>query len=266
MTSPFRPDALKGRHVFITGGSQGIGLGIARTLGLHGARVTVASRKEEHLSAAKTELARDGIQVDTVALDVRDRAAVEAAAERLVGAGVDIVINNAAGNFPAPFHEMSENAWDAVVNIVLQGTANVCRSFGRRWIANKKHATVVNVLAGYAWLGAPFLSHSGAAKAGVMNLTRSLAVEWASAGIRVNAVSPGVIAESGGAKILVEGPGIGDRVMERIPQARFGTREELAEAVLFLSSDAATYVTGSVLVVDGGMDANLWNVLPLAHT
>ncbi len=261
--SPFRADVFTGHHAFVTGGSQGIGLGVAEAFGRHGARVTIASRKEENLRAARDQLANVGIKANTLALDVRDRPAVQAAAEALAGAGdADILINNAAGNFAVPFLEMSENAWDTVLNIVLQGTANVSRAFGKEWVRKKRPAAVVNVLAGYAWTGAPYLSHSGAAKAAVMNLTRSLAVEWAGHGIRVNSVSPGAIADTGGSKILLEGPGLLQPALARIPAARLGTREELANAILFLASDAASYVTGSVLVVDGGMDANSWNILP----
>lgn len=242
--------------MFITGGSQGIGLGLARAFGRHGARVTIASRKEEHLSAAAAQLRTDGIEAAALAFDVRDRPAVESAAQAIAAeGGVDVVVNNAAGNFAVPFAQMSENAWDAVVNIVLNGTANVCRSFGRVWIRDRRPGVVLNIVAGYAWSGAAGVSHSGAAKAGVLNLTRSLAVEWAPHRIRVNAISPGAIEDTGGARILVEQAGLADAVRRRVPLARFGTWDDITQAALYLASDAASYVTGALLVVDGGLDA-----------
>lgn len=236
---------------------------MARAFAQHGARVTIASRNPEHLNAAQAKLSGEGLGVKIVEMDVRDRPRLDAVAEDACRDGVDIVVNNAAGNFPVPFLDMSENAWDAVVNIVLQGTANVSRAFGKRWRENQTPANVVNILAGYAWTGAPLVSHSGAAKAGVMNLTKSLAAEWAPAGIRVNAVSPGPIADTGGASKLLDATGLRDQVLKSIPMDRLGTWQDVANAVMFLSSDAASYLTGSVLVVDGGMDANLWNRFPI---
>lgn len=253
-SSAFRPDLFSDRHVFVTGGTQGIGLEIARRFGEHGARVTVASRKAEHLEEARRELQSLGPRLGVESLDVRDRAAVEALAQR-IGDGVDVLVNNAAGNFPAGFLDMSENAWDAVVNIVLQGTANVCRSFGRRWAANRRPRSVINIVAGYAWTGAPGTSHSGAAKAAVLNLTRSLAVEWAPLGVRANAVAPGPIADTGGARIFSLDERLKGQILKRVPMARLGSRRELADVCLFLASDAAAFVNGACVVVDGGLDA-----------
>lgn len=261
-SSPFRKDLLKDKRAFVTGGTQGMGLAMALELARHGAEVTVASRKAENIAAAQREFAAQGLRAHTLALDVRDRAAVEAAAKQLFAGGpVDILVNNAAGNFAVPFVEMSENAWDAVVNIVLQGTANVCRSFGKRWAENPRQASVINMVAGYGWTGAPWVSHSGAAKTAVLSLTKSLAVEWGPWGVRVNAIAPGFIAETGGERILIADEDLKARVIAKIPLGRTGTRDEISDAVLFLASDASSFVTGSVLLVDGGQDANSWNVL-----
>ncbi|MEA3190330.1 MAG: hypothetical protein QOD77_912 [Thermoplasmata archaeon] len=246
MASSFRADLLDGKAAVVTGGGSGIGLAIAQALAGHGATVTVASRDAARLAAAAQRI---GSRARAHACDVRDAAAVARLAKAVGPA--DIVVNAAAGNFPAPFSAMSENAWRTVVDIVLHGTANVCRSFGP---ALRDGASVVNVVAGYAWTGAPGVSHSGAAKAGVLNLTKSLAVEWAPRA-RVNAVSPGPIDGTEGIRRLADDLGLRAQMEAAVPMRRMGTPEEVAQACLFLASPAASYVTGTCLVVDGGMDA-----------
>ncbi len=257
--SAFRPDVFAGKRVVVTGGSSGIGLGISKAYAAHGAHVIVWSRSEERLKAACAEIdevGRDaGGSASWHSVDVRDGDAVEAAAKAVAEGGpVDTLVNCAAGNFPVPFAGMSANAWHSVIDIVLNGTANVTRALGLRMLESGRPGDVINIVAGYAWTGAPMVSHSGAAKAGVLNLTKSLAVEFAPS-IRVNAVSPGPIGGTEGMKRLAEDFGLGDAVDESVPLKRHGSVDEVASACLFLSGPAASYVTGVCLPVDGGQDA-----------
>jgi NAD(P)-dependent dehydrogenase (short-subunit alcohol dehydrogenase family) len=246
--SAFRPDLFAGQRVLVTGGSSGIGLAIAQAFHAHGAEVHVLGRDAQRLAAAQAAI---GPGARTHPADVRDSARVEQVALELASrGGVQVLVNAAAGNFPVPFSAMSENAWRSVVDIVLNGTANVCRSVGGRM----QGGAVLNVVAGYAWTGAPGVSHSGAAKAGVLNLTKSLAVEWAPR-VRVNAVSPGPIDGTEGMRRLADELGLRGAVEESVPLRRMGRADEVAQACLFLASPAASYVTGACLVVDGGQDA-----------
>jgi NAD(P)-dependent dehydrogenase (short-subunit alcohol dehydrogenase family) len=248
------PDVLRaglfaGKSVVVTGGSSGIGLAIAQGFKRLEADVHVLSRRPEHLSAAAKALAGAGLgRVTTHAVDVRKPDELAAAAKAI--GPVDVLVNAAAGNFPGPFDALSPNAWGSVVDIVLNGTANVCRAFRPSLRAG---ASVLNIVAGYAWTGAPGVAHSGAAKAGVLNLTKSLAVEWAP--IRVNAVSPGPIDRTEGMKRLADELGLRPQIEKAVPQRRLGDADEVAQACLWLASPGASYVTGACLVVDGGMDA-----------
>jgi NAD(P)-dependent dehydrogenase (short-subunit alcohol dehydrogenase family) len=259
--SPFRSDLLAGKVALVTGGASGIGLAISRALVDHGAGVVLVSRSQERLAAAAKDLGNASYH----AADVRDRERLAEIAKAVTD--VDILVNAAAGNFPVPFSAMSPGAWDSVLGIVLDGTANVCRSFAphlQRALQAGRDPSIVNVVAGYAWTGAPGVSHSGAAKAGVLNLTRSLAVEWAP--IRCNAVSPGPIADTEGMKRLGDELGLVDALMATVPLRRMGQADEVARACLYLASPAASYVTGHCLVVDGGQDVvgpfgGLWRAL-----
>lgn len=242
----FRDGLFAAKKVLVTGGATGIGFAIAHGFAGLGAHVTVLSRNESNL---KDAVARLGRAAAFHVADVRDGAAVAAAAKAL--GAQDVVVNAAAGNFPVPFDAMSDNAWRTVIDIVLNGTANVCRSFGPG--LKERKGSVVNIVAGYAWTGAPGVSHSGAAKAGVLNLTRSLAVEWAPT-VRVNAVSPGPIDGTEGMKRLGDDLGLRPAVERSVPLRRMGTADEVANACLFLASPAASYVTGACVVVDGGQD------------
>jgi NAD(P)-dependent dehydrogenase (short-subunit alcohol dehydrogenase family) len=236
--------------VLVTGGATGIGLAAARAFARHGAELVLVSRNEENLQAACDQISDEGGSAGFHQADVRDAERLDAVASEV--GDVDVLINAAAGNFPAVFSGMSRNAWDTVVDIVLKGTANASRSFAPA--LRKRKGCVLNIVAGYAWTGAPAMSHSGAAKAGVLNLTRSLAVEWAPE-VRVNAVSPGPIGDTEGMKRLGEQTGLSKAVERAVPLGRMGTTKEIADACLFLCSDAATYITGACLVVDGGQDA-----------
>lgn len=251
VVSVFREDLYAGRRVLVTGGASGIGFAIARAFAQHGAQLVLVSRNEERLKGACEALEGEGGRSASFhAADVRDAARIDAVA-RAEGP-VDVLVNAAAGNFPAVFSGMSQSAWDTVVDIVLKGTANVSRSFAHG--LRTQGGSVLNIVAGYAWTGAPAMSHSGAAKAGVLNLTRSLAVEWAP-DVRVNAVSPGPIGGTEGMKRLGEDLGLAGAVVKATPLRRMGEVQDVANACLFLASEAAGYVTGACLVVDGGQDA-----------
>lgn len=243
----FRDGLFAGRSVLVTGGATGIGFAIAEGFAQLGAQVTVLSRNEANLKAAVAKL---GPGASFHVADVRDGKAIEAAARAL--GPQDVVVNAAAGNFPVPFDAMSENAWRTVVDIVLHGTANVARSFGAGLKA--REGSMLNIVAGYAWTGAPGVAHSGAAKAGVLNLTKTLAVEWAPK-VRVNAVSPGPIDGTEGMRRLGDDLGLRPAVEGSVPLRRMGRPQEVADACLFLASPGGSYVNGACLVVDGGQDA-----------
>lgn len=250
--SVFRPSLFAGKSVLVTGGATGIGYAIAEAFKRLEADVHLLSRDEGRLAAATKRLQTTGMGAVTFhAADVRDAARIEAVADK-VGA-VDVLVNAAAGNFPAPFSALSENAFNTVIDIVLKGTANTSRSFGGR-MQRGRGGSILNIVAGYAWTGAPAVSHSGAAKAGVLNLTKSLAVEWAPK-VRVNAVSPGPIDGTEGMRRLGDELGLRPEVEKSVPLGRMGRVDEVAQACVFLSSAAASYVTGACLVVDGGQDA-----------
>lgn len=259
MESCFRDDLYSRKHVMVTGGATGIGFGIAMGYARLGATVHIMSRNEERLRAAAKEIGRAGMGgAEFHVADVRDADAVAQIADD--APVFDVLINGAAGNFPAPFSALSDNAWGSVIDIVLNGTATCTRTFGQRMHDASMETpadgprNIVNIVAGYAWTGAPGVAHSGAAKAGVLNLTKSLSVEWAPH-VRLNAVSPGPIGGTEGMKRLGEDLGLGPAVEKSIPLGRMGTADEVAQACMWLSSPSASYVTGACLPVDGGQDA-----------
>lgn len=250
----FTAETLAGRVAVVTGGGTGIGLSIATRLGALGARIVIGSRDSHHLETGAGALLQAGLDPLTVQVDVRNPEQVDELVERTVRhfGRIDILVNNAAGNFICRSEDLSPNGWNAVVGIVLNGTFYCSRAVGRHMIARGRGGSIVSVLANYVWTGSPGTAHSAAAKAGVMSLTRTLAVEWARHGIRVNAVAPGPIESAGAAQQLWSTPDAVRRIAERVPLKRFGRPGEIADAVAFLVSDHATYITGEVLTVDGG--------------
>lgn len=240
----------------ITGGGTGIGFAIARELAKLGATVIIASRSEEHLGPAveqlRSETGRENAAGFAV-LDVREAEAVEAVVAKVHAdhGRIDFLVNNAAGNFISPADQLSVNGWNAVINIVLNGTFYCTSAVGKRMIAAKS-GTILNIIANYAWTGAPGVVHSASAKAGVLAMTQTLAVEWARHKIRVNAIAPGPVHTEGASKRLFPSEMIEEGIRKTIPLRRFATLEEVANAASYLLSDYASYVTGEALVIDGG--------------
>ena len=250
-SSVFAEGILEGRVAFVTGGGTGITGGVARALSEAGARVALVSRKLENLEPAAAKIKAAGGEALAVAADVRDFAQVERAVAATVSrfGRIDIVVNGAAGNFLCPAAELSPNGFGAVVDIDLKGTFNVCRAAFEEL---KKHGgAVLNISATLQLLGTPMQAHAAAAKAGVDSLTRTLAVEWGGYGIRVNAVAPGPIEDTEGMKRLLP-PALKDKLRHRIPVRRLGRIRDIEQAALFLCSDAASFINGVILVVDGG--------------
>jgi NAD(P)-dependent dehydrogenase (short-subunit alcohol dehydrogenase family) len=248
--SPFRADLLLGKVALVTGGATGLGIEIARLMGGHGARVAICSRKEANLQAAVTALREEGIEATYGVCDVRRHDEVTAVVEDVLRTfgRLDIVVNNAAGNFPAPVSDLSPNGFKAVVDIDLVGTFNVSKAAYELWLRDHGGA-VVNISAAIQYRGMALQAHVVSAKAGVDALTRTCAIEWGPHGVRVNVVAPGAMSGTEGVKRIV---GDDQHRTAQNPLRRPGSTTEVAETVLFLASDAASYVTGATLVVDGG--------------
>ncbi len=238
-----------GKTVFVFGGTSGINLGIAKCFASAGASVAVASRSQEKVDATVEALKALGSDASGYALDVRDHEAVAAALEHH-GKPIDILISGAAGNFPALAKDLSPNGFKSVVDIDLLGSFHVLKS--ALPYLKKPGASVVNISAPQAFLAMPAQAHVCAAKAGVDMLTRTLALEWGPAGIRVNSIAPGPIADTEGMRRLAPTEAIEKQVAMSVPLQRFGQAEEIGNAAMFLSSDAGAYVSGVVLPVDGG--------------
>lgn len=249
--SPFRSDVLAGQVAFVTGGGTGIGKEICRVLGRHGAKIAIASRKREVLDATANELAREGIEVHVDSCDVRDAAAVRQVVDGILGryGQLDIVVNNAAGNFPAPLTGISPNGFKAVVDIDLLGTFNVSKAAFDAWLG-EHGGNIVNISAPFEMKGATLQAHVAAAKAGVDSLTRTCSVEWGRRGIRVNAIAPGTIAGTEGVRRFSESvPGSGGAA--RSPLNMVGHGSDIAYLVLFLATPAARFISGQIIAVDG---------------
>jgi peroxisomal 2,4-dienoyl-CoA reductase len=253
----FTDGILEGRVAFVTGGGTGITGGVARALAEAGARVALVSRSLDHLEPAAKAIndargANSGIgEAFAVAADVRKPEEVEKAIAATVErfGKIDIVVNGAAGNFLCKAEELSPNGFGTVVDIDLKGTFNVCRASFEE--LKKNQGQILNISATLHYLGTPMQIHVSAAKAGVDALTRNLAVEWGRYGIRVNAIAPGPIGDTEGMKRLVPEP-IKEKLKQRIPLGRFGMIADIENAAVFLCSDAANFINGAVLVVDGG--------------
>src|SRR5688500_6689910 len=247
----FAGGILEGRVAFVTGGGTGITGGVARALAEAGARVALVSRKLEHLEPAAARINEAGGEALAVAADVRDFTAVERAVAATVErfGRLDIAVNGAAGNFLCAAEELSPNGFGTVVDIDLKGTFNVCRAAFEE--LKKRRGQILNISATLHYLGTPMQLHVSAAKAGVDALTRNLAVEWGRHGIRSNAIAPGPIEDTECMSRLVP-PDVKERLRKRIPLGRYGRIRDVEQLAVFLCTDAAAFINGAVIAVDGG--------------
>lgn len=252
----FQKDLLKDRAIFLTGGGTGLGRSMALRFAELGARMFLVGRREEPLKEVRDEIHRLGGAAAYATCDVRDYAAVEAAATQADEqfGRIDTVVNNAAGNFMARTEKLTPNAFNAVVSIVLNGSFHCTQTFGKRWIAQKLGGNVLNIVTTYAATnaGSGFVVPSACAKAGVLAMTTSLAVEWAKYHIRLNAIAPGPFPTEGAWSRLMPSKQFEEHGKEKHPMKRFGRHEELTNLAAFLLSDMAEYINGECVVIDGG--------------
>ena len=252
----FNPDLLRGKRALITGGGTGLGKAMAARYLELGAVVYICGRREDVLQATVTELSTaTGGSIHGLRCDVRDLSMVEETINRIWSEGpLDILVNNAAGNFLARTEDLSPRAWEAILGIVLMGTIQMTMACGRRWLAEKQSATVLNIVATYSssGSGSGYVVPSAVSKAGVQALTRSLAVEWGPRGIRLNAIAPGPVPTEGAFSRLLPKKDLENLAVGRVPLRRFGTPEEIANLAAFLVSDGAGYINGEVVTIDGG--------------
>lgn len=253
-----RDNAFAGKTFIVTGGGSGLGYSMTRYLLQLGANVTISSRKLERLEGAAQKLAAEtGGQVLPVACDVRDYEQVEAMIAKTVErfGGVNGLINNAAGNFVSPTERLSHRAFESVIGIVLQGSVNCTLALGKYWIAQKQAGTVLSIATTYAQYGSAFVVPSACAKAGVVAMTKSLAVEWAKYGIRLNTIAPGPFPTPGAWERLfppILKQALGMDPIDRIPSKRVGEHQELANLAAYLLSDFSAYINGECITIDGG--------------
>lgn len=252
-----RDDALKGKVIVVTGGGSGLGKAMTKYFLELGAKVAITSRDLDKLKNTASELeTQTGGTCFPIQCDVRHYEEVENMLQETLKAfgKVDILLNNAAGNFISPTERLSSNAFDTIIDIVLKGTKNCTLAFGKHWIDTKQtSSTVLNIVTTYAWTGSAYVVPSATAKAGVLAMTKSLAVEWAKYGIRTNAIAPGPFPTKGAWDRLLPGD-LAEKfdMAKKVPLKRVGDHQELANLAAYLVSDFSAYINGEVVVIDGG--------------
>lgn len=251
---------MKNEVVIVTGGSSGMGLYMAKRFLEEGARVAITGRNEEKLEKAKQQIAEGKEEhLLLIPMDVRKVEDVDQMVKTTVDTfgHIDHLVNNAAGNFISPAEKLSANGWNSVINIVLNGTFYCSQAVGNYWIENERKGSILNMVATYAWNAGAGVIHSASAKAGVLAMTRTLAVEWGTKyGIRANAIAPGPIERTGGADKLFESEQAAKRTLQSVPLGRLGTPEEIAGLARFILSEEAAYMNGEVVTLDGGQWLN----------
>lgn len=250
---------MKGKVVIITGGSSGMGKAMAKKFASEGAYVTITGRTLATLEQTKSEIEQFENQVLCVQMDVRNPDDVQRMVDTTIEAfgRIDSLINNAAGNFLVKAEELSINGWNAVINIVLNGTFYCSQAVGKYWIKNDIKGQILNIIATYAWGAGAGVIHSASAKAGVLAMTRTLAVEWGTQyGIRANAIAPGPIDNTGGATKLWISEEAAKNTINSVPLQRLGQPEEIANLAYFMLSDQASYLNGECITLDGGQWLN----------
>lgn len=246
---------MKDKVVIITGGSGGMGKAIAKKLVQEGSNVVITGRTSETLERAKKEMKQYNRQVLIYQMDVRNIDQVKGLVKETKKAfgKIDHLVNNAAGNFICPAEELSSNGWNAVINIVLNGTWNCTQAVGKEWIENGQKGSILNIVATTAWMGSVGNVHSASAKAGVLAMARTLAVEWGYRyGIRVNCLAPGIISDTGGVNSMYTSDEHHELAIESIPLGRYGRVDEIANLAYFLLSPQAEYINGECVTMDGG--------------
>lgn len=250
----FRNDLLKDKAILITGGGTGIGNSIARKYGSLGAKIAILGRREDVLKEAVDDLRNNGITASYRSCDVRNPEQISQTLDFFqeeIGP-IDVLVNNAAGNFVSPTEKLSPHAVDSILNIVLHGTIYMTLEMGKRWIKSRRGGVVLDIVTPYAWTGSAYVVPSAAAKAGVLAVVRSLAVEWAKYGIRHVAIAPGAFPTPATRKNLFPLEGMEQAMLERIPLGRTGKLDEIANLATYLVSEEASFINGEVVTIDGG--------------
>ena len=250
----FQDELLKDKTIIVTGGGTGLGKSMAARFGELGANLVICSRRKKVIDEAAKELEKTGAEAVGIQCDVRDGEEVSQMVGETVSkfGSVDVLLNNAAGNFVCPTERLSENAFRTVVDIVLTGTFN-CSMAAMKVMKEKGSGVILNIVTTYAWTGSGYVVPSASAKAGVLAMTRSLAVEWAKYGIRANAIAPGPFPTEGAwSRLSPPGMNVEKKMKKRVPLKRFGEHEELANLATYLISDGAAYINGGVVTIDGG--------------